>query len=359
MTGGWSFCGVDIADLGLTYVPSREETYVWQQRYNVQEETLEGRHGGYYYGATVPPKEFQLQCFFENEDIRNGHVDRVMQFFRRGTTGRLVFADRPQLYYIATVVGCELSRITNYENGFVVVSLKAYYPFARTEEFALTEANQKTMGAFANLLPAEQMPPRIIATEDNPLTQQTTILLYNGGTEDAALKVNLAGDVGTGIDMVNKTNGQQMGVAALTNAITGEAGKWLCVDGLNGTVKLTNGETSEDAYLYHDYGYLSIAPSGAPSGDLHYRWEQNEMRQSILHTEEVLLPLYVGKHIYIGGQWNKIAAVKDAHTGILSQPVTSSGEGVGPIVQMNELVLTPKDNMRLTQLSFDYQHTFM
>lgn len=59
MQGGFSFCGTDIADLGLEYVPETANTYVFAgSDYKIHEQVFDGHHGGYYYGSTVSPKVF-------------------------------------------------------------------------------------------------------------------------------------------------------------------------------------------------------------------------------------------------------------------------------------------------------------
>ena len=61
MQGGFSFCGAEITDFGLEYVPQNNETWVYgHSNYQTNEQSYEGHHGGYYYGTTIQPKEFHL-----------------------------------------------------------------------------------------------------------------------------------------------------------------------------------------------------------------------------------------------------------------------------------------------------------
>lgn len=122
MQGGFSFCGTDIADLGLEYVPDNANTYVFAgSDYKVNEQVFDGHHGGYFYGSTVQPKVFTLRCIYEETHINDGILTRVENFFRRGRSGRLVFKKRPWVYYVATVTGLDTSSITNYLNGIVTI----------------------------------------------------------------------------------------------------------------------------------------------------------------------------------------------------------------------------------------------
>ena len=113
MQGGFSFCGVDIAKFGLEYVPPLDQTYVFGGApYEVHQETFDAHHGGYFYGTTVQPKDFTLKCLYQDLHIAHGSLTAIENFFRRGKTGRLVFAQRDWLWYTATVVGILLHDVT-------------------------------------------------------------------------------------------------------------------------------------------------------------------------------------------------------------------------------------------------------
>ena len=89
MQGGFSFCGTDIAELGLEYVPDNANTYVYAgSTYKVHEQAFDGHDGGYYYGVTTGIKPFTLRCIFEGSHINDGILTKVESFFRKGKTGR-------------------------------------------------------------------------------------------------------------------------------------------------------------------------------------------------------------------------------------------------------------------------------
>jgi hypothetical protein len=161
MQGGFSFCGVDIAKFGLEYVPPLDQTYVFSSApYEVHQETFDAHHGGYFYGTTVQPKDFTLKCFYQDLHIAHGSLTAIENFFRRGRTGRLVFEQRDWLWYTATVIGVDLSDLRNYRNGFVTISLRAYYPFARHDFTCINEDNQwyAHIASNSGLLTEEETP---------------------------------------------------------------------------------------------------------------------------------------------------------------------------------------------------------
>jgi len=132
MKGEFSFCGVDIASIGLEYAPEAKDTYVYAPaKANVHEETFDGHDGGYAYGASKEPKEFILRCYYEEEHIAKGLMANVHNLFKVGKKGVLIFKRRPWCYYYATVTDIDTSDIYTYMNGLIVITMKAYYPFAR------------------------------------------------------------------------------------------------------------------------------------------------------------------------------------------------------------------------------------
>ena len=91
MKGGFSFCGVDIADIGLEYAPDNKDTYVYKPgEAEVHEEIFDGHDGGYIYGATKRPKEFILRCYFEDKNIAEGIMARAYNLFKIGKSGKLL-----------------------------------------------------------------------------------------------------------------------------------------------------------------------------------------------------------------------------------------------------------------------------
>ena len=107
--GGFSFCGVECGELNLQYVPENAETYVYRPaKYEVHEQAFEGHDGGYFYGTTTAPKEFKLRCIYQDEHINNGSMTAILNFFKRGKTGRLSFEKRPWVWYNATVTNVDM-----------------------------------------------------------------------------------------------------------------------------------------------------------------------------------------------------------------------------------------------------------
>ena len=261
ITGGFSFCGTNVGTFGLEYVPSLQDMYVYRQgQYAVDEDTFTAHHGGYMYGTQVKPKDFTLQCFYENRDINSGLQMNVEHYFRRGRTGKLIFSTRSWLWYVATVVSVETQR-TNRYNGFVTIKMRAYYPFGRYDHVYLdpNDENVEDIKKNSFLLPQAQTPTCKHDGISLTINEPTTIRLYNGGTEVAPVAIRIAGQINNGISFENTTNHTRCKLRGLTAALC-DGGKYLECNALNGKTVLTDGTTSELAFLYHDEGFLTLEP---------------------------------------------------------------------------------------------------
>lgn len=359
MQGGFSFCGVDIAELGLEYAPDNVNTYVFKPSdYKLSEQIFDAHDGGYYYGETVQPKIFTLRCIYQDEHVNGGIISNVSRFFRRGRTGRLVFQKRPWVWYGATVVNVNVSQMLNYMNGLVTITLKAYYPFGRTDMEGYEEGYEYLEALKSNsaMLPSGVMPETKVIEDGQELTTQTIVPLLNAGTERASVAIEIAGDVGEGVLINNPSTGQSCRFVAMSKAATTNAGKYVVCDGLNGKTVLTDGTDSELSYLYHDYGFIDLEPAYPIIRDVSVSYTSGSAL--VRAEEDVFGEDSKGKYLYYDGAWRKIASVVNSkEANVLPSPSVSGSEKTN-IVQMNELVVTPVASMSLTRLNFVYKHTF-
>lgn len=56
---GFSFNGVHCSEFGIHYIPDAVDRVPIMPEYKQIENTVTGRHGGYYYGNQVEPLEFE------------------------------------------------------------------------------------------------------------------------------------------------------------------------------------------------------------------------------------------------------------------------------------------------------------
>lgn len=355
MKGGFSFCGVDIATLGIEYAPELEDTYVYKPaEAEIHEETFDGHHGGYLYGATFQPKEFNLRVFFE-KDIDRGLMARLYNLFRVGRTGRLVFQRRPWCWYNATVTAVDDSNLMTYRSGTITISMKAAYPFGRSDmnsarDLVVTRTDKdyfKTIENTAFVEKVEMIPP----TEFDNITSAIDIPLVNPGTVRAPVCICIAGDVGEGVEITNYSTNQTCAVTGLTKEKTSDVGKMLYIDSMNGKVVLSNGTASELAFLYHDKGFIELEPSFPAIRHLFVKHGGNTASAVIKMSENV-----EGKHIFIDDKWIKIVKQPDDNHFILESSV-SEGTTNTMIMPINILHVESLSEMDIS-LKFIYRPTF-
>ena len=363
MRGGFSFCGIDIADIGLEYVPENKDTYVYAlAETTVHEEIFDGHNGGYTYGAYKQPKEFTLRCYYEDTSIAKGLMAKVHNLFRVGRKGMLIFKRRPWCYYYATVTAVDSSDMYNYLNGIFVVTLKAYYPFARGlpvndhlfYNLDTDEYHDEIMENTA-ILDKEYMVPKTSFTN---ITTQKTIQLFNPGTERAKVSIVISGTAGDGVTINNKTTMQSCRYIAFTNT-DGD----IYTDGLNGKTVVEKNGIQELAFLYHDYGYIELEPAFPIIRELYVNYEYSTVTAyNILYEEEEEKEWYIGKYIFLGsdenGSWHKITNCVDEHTLTISGNIEEPGSCKTCVALMNEITITPTQGSSLNKLSFIYKPTF-
>ena len=367
MRGGFSYKGLDIADLGLDYAPEIENTYAYRPATtNIHEETFDGHHGGYYYGASKQPKEFILRCFFEEERIDRGIMAKVYSVFKVGSSGKLIFQRRPWCYYYVVIT--EVTEdFTNYLNGLVTIKAKAYYPYARSDVYYSIRTDVDYADLMSNTAVVEKktmlLPTSIDCSQD--ITSAKTIYLLNPGTEPAAVGIEIAGDAPSGVYITNRTTGDQCKFVALTKAATTQEGKYLYTDPINGRTVMRGGAKDEVCFLYHDYGFLYLEPAFPAIRDLYISYNHSNILETsnmlfdpAEETAEDATEYYADKHVYVDGEWIAIARVKDQNHLELKRAVDEQGYEKTMIVLLNEIYISPVANMALTRLNFIYKPTY-
>lgn len=364
--GGFSFCGVDIAELGLSYVPELENTYAYHQaEVSVHEETFDGHHGGYFYGATKQPKEFILRCYFEDSSIDRGIMERINHLFRIGKSGKLIFDRRPWCYYYATVTSLPHPELTNYMNGMITITMKAYYPFARGDDLFYDTIINPAEGhsqkvsydlvmESTGILEDENMVPHTSFIDlETSKNEPYSILLHNPGTEYSPVSITAAGDAGLGVVIRNKTTKQECKIIAMTKAVTSDEGKSIYIDGVNGLTTLIGGSESKPAFLYHEYGFIHLAPAYPVVRNIYV----SDIQDDILTLYSRVYSDVTGHYIYLN-DWYKIDEMIDETTVRLHDIPSSLSGNKTIITRMNELEIEPVDTMSLTHLSFSYKPNY-
>lgn len=366
MDGGFSFCGHDISECGLEYAPEMENTYVYAPaEASIHETTYEGHNGGYEFGYSLQPKEFILRCFFEEKQIDRGIMTRIYNLFKPGRSGKLVFKRRPWCYYYATVTSNPKPEFTNYLNGTVTITMKAYYPYARYDSFDNAEKHlfynawedlyHDNIMQNTGLFEKEEMVPDLTLTnltESSPILNKP-ILLPNPGTERAKVGIAIAGDAVDGITIANRTTQQECKFVLITKALTTNVGKEVYCDGLNGKTVLRGNGESNISFMFHDSGFIELEPSYPAIRNVYASYKKNNNQIEILNNIEQNV---VGKYIFIINKWHKIN-VQSGNTLTVDETISANGEEKTIISSMNEIYISAP-TMSIDRISFTYRPTF-
>lgn len=371
MKGGFSFCGIDIEDIGLNYAPENKDTYVYAPGIeNVHEETFEGHNGGYAYGAYKEPKEIILRCYYEEEHIAKGLMAKARALFKVGKSGLLVFKRRPWCYYYATVTNVNADDVYSYLNGLFVVTMKAYYPYARGIEVnghmfynLTTDPYHGEIMANTGLFDKEFFVPQM--SFEN-ITGSTNIILYNPGTERANVSLVISGHSEDGVTIYNKTTEQTCRYVAFDT----KNNEYVYTDGITGKTVADEGvapfvptNARRLAFLYHDYGYIDLEPAFPIIRDMFVQYGGSTVHTvNLLYNtgEDYKKEFYKDKYIYLDG-WYKIMECTGKQTLTIypsNGQYPESGSIKTNIVTMNELTITPSQGTVITRLNFIYKPTY-
>lgn len=366
---GFSYRGKNIEDFGAVYyIPNESERGQYALPYDVEEQEVNGRDGAYYYGNRVEPRQFDLRCYYE--DLTQQTKEDIMRWFGRNTKGRLIFDDRPGVYY--DVIPNDRLEFDDYRGmscdgmkykGILTIHLKAYCPFGKllpsqmvndvpfvgTAIVGVSIAGSEAMDADNEtiILFTAQMPS---STYD---VSGSSFYIYNPGTEPTPLQIRIAGTTTNDAIITNVTNGQTCAVRGMTAGNTTSVNKYLKIDTDTGRVTLVGqaipmGETEELAFDMHDLGYIWLAPMDDFARDITISYTNGS---TTITSEGKFDTWMVGKYVWLNDAWRKISAYVDADTLTLSAAMDATGSQTTDIVTMNEITFT---GFTLSKLEMSY-----
>jgi len=330
---GFSFCGIHCSQYGLEYIPSNEDMIPFTPEFDMKEESVTGRYGGYQYGDTIKIQERKLECVFE--ELTDADMEKIIQWVHHGRTGKLVFDDRPFAYYdvasakrptgVSYVAGTKPDG-TPCRSGTITFTFHLYEPFARMKSMCVDTLDTENMASYTGAVSEEAMPPcEHDGTGD--------FLLYNPGTETAALDIIITGPATDGLTITNHTTGDVCRVNSFTSA-TSKLG----IYGETGAVKYGPAANEEYGFEFHNDGYVSLAPCipYTRNVNLAYTSGSNIVTAfSYIFQEED-----VGRYVLLNNKWYRIIYIQDDAHAVISEFMKASGSEATIITCMNELEVT-------------------
>ncbi len=253
---GFTYNGVHCEDLGLYYIPTKDDQWFKDPEYDVYDSDIEWRHGGVYYGSKAKVRVFSLKCFFEEINVAKRQA--IKEWVRRDSSGTLIFDDMPFVYWNVRpgkIPAGNWYLDTNESNsGTVVITFNAYEPFGyliRKYNSGLDDGSED----YCNLIDAGDMPAA-------PTTSDTSFDIYNPGTEVCGLSIEVSGTTSNPFRFFNNTNGTFCEFNSLPSGLR------LAINGDTGyvDVHLANTSLRENGFAYHNKGVVRLEPNVGRSG---------------------------------------------------------------------------------------------
>lgn len=327
---GFSYRGIHCSRYNVEFIPDAKARWFQSPGFDVYQDDVSGRDGGYYYGNNVKIRKFTLNCYFE--EITRETREEIRNWLDRNTKGRLVFDERPFVYYnvyptdITTGdIYAVLTPHGEVYSGTFTATFSAYEPYGTLLYQTLTDdAEMEGAAAITGLIYADEMPAA-------PTTDSRSFLMYNPGTQPCNTTIRIGGS-GTNITIANHTNGTACKLLGLPT--TG----YLEIDSKLGKVVWVNGNDRTTYFAYHNEGYMTLAPylPRIFQADASYTSGSDTVTfYAFTPTEDI-----IGKYIRLSGGWRKIIAVSETEgTAQLESNMTESGAEVTKIVTMNEITI--------------------
>ena len=254
---GFTYNGVHSSKFGLYYTRTAEEKWISDAEYDVYDEDVSWRHGGYYYGSKAKNRTFTIKCMFEEIDIPTRQ--QIKQWLRRDSSGTLIFDDMPFVYWNVhpgkIPVGNWYLDTNESYSGTVTITFNTYEPFGYlTRKSNSASSPDDHAEDYCNIISSDDMP-------DAPSTSSRDFYIYNPGTEECGMTIEVAGSTSNPVRFYNDRNGTICELESLpTNDVH------LRVDGDTGYVEIRSGAAGANGYAYHEKGVVRLGPSSGYSG---------------------------------------------------------------------------------------------
>ena len=302
--------------------------------------------GGYFYGNEVEAREFVLECYFE--EIEMDTFERIIQWLHRDREGKLIFDDRPFVYYIARVSKVVEGKVYSSSHlhkwgnetlysGTFTVTFKAYDPFGRMTCVSYPDFDKDGVIDHSGIMREDEMPPAI-------QPQTGDYLVYNPGTETTDTFISIAGTAPNGLMIRNATTGDVCEIVSLPSSLV------LTIDSETGWVSST-ADPDGSAFEYHDLGYIRLAPCTP--------YEREVVASYVSGLNMITFPMYetteenVGQYIRLDGEWLRIISVS-GKTAIVNKFLKKTSVENTMITTMNEISVEG-EGAELTLLKMEYE----
>lgn len=353
---GFTYNGTHSSTFGLYYAPDESDLWFNDPEYDVYDMDVSWRHGGYYFDSKVKNRTFTLKCYFEEIDVATRQ--RIKEWVKRDTSGELIFDDMPFVYWHVhpgkAPIGKWYLDTAESHSGTVTLSFIAYEPFGYLMRKSNGDSDHDNASDYCNMINTSDMPAA-------PTTSSTAFDIYNPGTEDCGLSIEISGTASNPIRFYNETNDTYCSFGSLpTNNLH------VRIDGDTGYVSV--GSNNENGYAYHDKGVVRLSPNRGYSAMSYTYGGINGTLYVIIPDDVIVDDTMVGAKITISGVSETTFTVVNVNK--LANKLNCSREGSGTppnegtckMIQTNHIVIEEKSSttwttpstLSLNSISVDY-----
>lgn len=346
---GFSFNGTHCSEFGIGYIPAPANRMLGVPEYSQIEETVTGRHGGYNHGNQVKIREFKLECYIEGASIET--FERMYQWIHRDQAGKLIFDDRPFVYYnvypsqkptgklYPSSDSCNSYNKDKLWSGTLTLYFKAFEPFGYMNYTSYEGYDIDGASMYCGIIESHEMPPKIEPSVGD-------YLVYNPGTEVADTVIRISGTAPEGVSIVNYTTGDKCVLLTLP-----PDPDYLELDSQSGSVQQLPSKSESFAFEYHDEGFIRLAPCTPYKKGIAitYKSDSNIVEMQGCTFDES----WIGKYIRINGEWKRITYIQDDSHAVVNQLMNASGTDQTMAVVMNQISIEGTD-VELTTFEIEY-----
>lgn len=257
---GFTYNGIHCSEFGLYYIPSKEDLWFSDPEFEVYDEDVSWKHGGYFYGSRAKVRSFTLKCYFEEITVATRQA--IKKWLKRDSSGPLMFDDMPFVYWNVcpskVTTGNWYLDTGESHSGTISITFNAYEPFGYLTRKYNNGQNDNAED-YCGMIDVSDMP-------DAPTTSSTSFSVYNPGTEACGLSIEIAGSTSNTFRFFNENNGT---FCEFNSIPTG--GLRLSIDGNTGYVDthIANASSGENGFAYHNKGIVRLEPNIGKS-DVHF-----------------------------------------------------------------------------------------
>ena len=250
---GFTYNGIHCSTYNVCYVPDAEDKWFSDPEFDTVKKDVTWKDGGYFYGTYAKIRTFQLKCFFEEIDIATR--EKIRRWLGRNTSGKLVFDDKPFVYFNvrpSDIVPGKIYLDTNESySGTFTIKFMAEDPFGYLTRKANERNETDNASDYCGIIFRGSMPPA-------PTTSSTSFDVYNAGTESCGLHLKLSGSCSNPIRFLNERNNTRCVLNSLPSSSL-----FLDINGDTGNIITYISSPSvgaENGFVYHDYGFIKLDP---------------------------------------------------------------------------------------------------